>query len=40
MASPMVMDLNVTAIPPWGLALDYTVEGMAEYAESPFKVTE
>ena len=40
MASPMVMDLNVTTIPPWELALDYTVEGAVAYAESPFKVAE
>ena len=26
-AEPTVRDLKVTAIPPWGLALDYTVEG-------------
>ena len=27
LAVPTVNDLKVTAIPPWGLALDYTVEG-------------
>lgn len=27
LAAPTVNDLKVTAIPPWGLALDYTVEG-------------
>lgn len=30
LAAPTVKDLQVTAIPPWGLALDYTVEGATE----------
>lgn len=40
LAAPTVKDLQVTAIPPWGLALDYTVEGAtAADVDVPFIVT-
>ncbi len=39
LAAPTVSDLEVTAIPPWGLALDYTVEGAMKDSEEVLVVS-